>query len=76
MIDSKAIGGYFELELPDYGGFLHDDGVLLNSGRNALEYVLLSLPNVRHLWIPYYTCDAILEPIKKLDIVYSFYRMN
>ena len=29
------IGGYFELELLDQGGFPHDDGVLLNSGRNA-----------------------------------------
>ena len=72
----EGIGGYFEMELPDYGGFLHDDGVLLNSGRNALEYVLRSLPNVNHLWIPYYTCDVILEPIKKIDITYSFYRID
>ena len=72
----EGIGGYFELELPDYGGFLHEDGVLLNSGRNALEYVLRSLSDVKHLWIPYYTCDVILEPIKKLDIVFSFYRID
>ena len=73
---NKDIGGYFELELPDFGGFLHNDGVLLNSGRNALEYILLSLPDVRHLWIPYYTCDVVLEPIKKLDISFSFYRID
>ena len=72
----EGIGGYFELELPDYGGFLHEDGVLLNSGRNALEYVLRSLSDVKHLWIPYYTCDVILEPIKKLDIAFSFYRID
>lgn len=72
----EGIGGYFEMELPDYGGFLHDDGVLLNSGRNALEYVLRSLPDINHLWIPYYTCDVILEPIKKLDISFSFYRID
>ena len=72
----EGIGGYFEMELPDYGGFLHDDGVLLNSGRNALEYVFRSLPDVNHLWIPYYTCDVILEPIKKLNISYSFYRID
>ena len=72
----KGIGGYFELELPDCGGFLHDDGVLLNSGRNALEYVLRSLPDIKHLWIPYYTCDVILEPINKLDIAFTFYRIN
>ena len=72
----QGIGGYFELELPDRGGFLHDDGVLLNSGRNALEYVLRSLPDVRHLWIPYYTCEVILEPVRKLGIAFSFYRID
>ena len=72
----EGIGGYFELELPDYGGFLHDDGVLLNSCRNALEYVLRSLPRVQHLWIPYYTCDVILEPINKLNIAFSYYRID
>lgn len=71
-----GIGGYFELEIPDRGGFLHDDGVLLNSGRNALEYVLRSLPDVRHLWIPYYTCEVILEPIKKLNLSFSFYQID
>ena len=72
----EGIGGYFELELPDYGGFLHDDGVLLNSGRNALEFVLRSLPGVRHLWIPYYSCEVIQEPIKKLELAFSLYRID
>lgn len=70
------IGGYFELELPDRGGFPHDDGVLLNSGRNALEYVFRALGNVRHLYMPYYTCDVVMEPIEKLSIPYSFYHIN
>lgn len=73
---TEGIGGYFELELPDKGGFLHDDGVLLNSGRNALEYVLLALGDVKNVFIPYYTCDVVLEPIERLDIRYSFYPLN
>ena len=73
---SKAIGGYFELELPDRGRFLHDDGVLLNSGRNALEYVLRALPEVKHIWLPYYTCDVVLEPVKKLKVPFTFYHIN
>lgn len=72
----NAIGGYFELELPNRGCFLHYDGVHLNSGRNALEYILMSMSDVRHLWIPYYTCDVILEPLQKLNITYSFYHIN
>lgn len=70
------IGGYFELELIDQGGFPHDDGLLLNSGRNALEYVFRALGDVRHLYIPYYTCDVVMEPIVKLNIPYSFYHIN
>ncbi len=71
-----AIGGYFELELPDHGVFLHDDGVLLNSGRNALEFVLMALGDVKCIYVPYYTCDVVLEPIQKLNIPYSFYHIN
>lgn len=73
---NDGIGGYFQLELANRGAFLHDDGVLVNSGRNALEYILLSLPVVKHIWLPYYTCDVVLEPIEKLQISYSFYHID
>ncbi len=76
MNDIKPIGGYFELELSNRGGFLHDDGVLLNSGRNALEYILRSLPDIKHLYIPYFTCDVVMEPIDKMAIPYSRYHIN
>lgn len=72
----KPIGGYFELELPNRGGFLHDDGVLLNSGRNALEYVFRALGDVKLLYVPYYTCDVVMEPILKLNIPCTFYHIN
>ena len=77
MIMNKIeIGGYFHLELSrKKKDFIHDDGVLLNSGRNALEYVLSS-KKIERLWIPYYTCDTILEPLIKLNIDYSFYSIN
>lgn len=72
----KEIGGYFELELKKIGSFPHSDGICVNSGRNALEYILLSLPLIKHIWIPYFTCDVILEPLNKLHIPYSFYKIN
>lgn len=72
----NPIGGYFELELTDRGGFPHDNGVLLNSGRNALEYVFRALGDVKHLYVPYYTCDVVMEPIVKLNISYTFYHIN
>lgn len=72
----KAIGGYFEIEETGAGVFPHEHGILLNTGRNALEYVLRSLPDVNKVYLPYYTCEVVLEPIKKLALNYSFYHIN
>lgn len=73
----KPIGGYFEWEFPvNNGSFPHSDGVLLNSGRHSLEYILRTLGQIKSLWIPYYTCDVVLQPIESLGIPYSFYHIN
>lgn len=74
----NSIGGYFELELPTKDkDFIHSDCVLVNSGRHALEYILKALaPKIVKLWIPYYTCNVILEPINRLGIRYDFYHIN
>ena len=72
----KEIGGYFELELKSYNTSFHSSGIFLNSGKNALEFILSSIPTISKLWIPYFTCDVVLEPIKKLNIPYEFYHIN
>lgn len=72
----NSIGGYFGLELNNRMIFPHSDGVCLNSGKNALEHILLSLPDISKLYIPYYTCDVVYAPLKKLKIPYSFYSVN
>ena len=72
----SPIGGYFSLDLAQEGPFPHQDGVLLNTGRNALEYILRSLGNVRCLWMPFYTCDVIMEPVEKLGISYHRYHID
>ena len=72
-----AIGGYFELaDLVEGGHFPHNEGVLLNTGRNALEYILRSIGKVKHIYLPYYTCEVVLEPLKKLNIPYTYYHIN
>lgn len=72
----KAIGGYFEIEDRGIGIFPHNSGILLNTGRNALEYILRSISNIKQIYLPYYTCEVVLEPIKKLSIPYYFYHIN
>lgn len=72
----KEIGGYFELESNNRTHFIHDEGILLNTCRNAFEYLIISLGSVKRVWIPYYTCEVMLEPLKRLNINYSFYHIN
>lgn len=73
----KAIGGYFELADYEEGSkFPHENGILLNTGRNALEYILRSVGVVKGIYLPYYTCEVVLEPLKKLHIPLVFYHTN
>lgn len=70
----EAIGGYFSLELPLREEY-HKDALRLNTGRNCLEYILRAR-RYDMVYIPYYTCEVILEPFKKLGIPYEFYHVG
>lgn len=70
----EAIGGYFELELSPSGEY-YPNAIALNTARNAFEYILI-VRQYKKIFIPYYTCDVILEPLKKLNIDYEFYHIN
>jgi len=72
---NNAIGGYFDLELGNRGSLYHDNAIALNSGRNALEYVIKA-QGIKHVYIPYFTCDVLLTPIKRLGITYSLYSID
>lgn len=73
----KAVGGYFELADKDceYAS-MPVEGVALNTCRNALEYIILHLPDAERIYVPYYTCEAVIEPLKRLSIEYEFYHIN
>ena len=70
----SSIGGYFELELPVREEY-HNNALRLNTGRNAFEYVLRA-KKYKKVYLPFYTCDAMLEPIYKLGIDYEFYHID
>ena len=70
----NAIGGYFGLELNRQSKY-HADSIYLNTGRNALEYLLIS-GQYKKIYLPYYTCGVLLEPLKKLDLPYEFYSID
>lgn len=70
----KSIGGFFELELPQ-GAEYHSKAIALNTGRNCLEYIL-RVRGYRNVYLPYYSCDVLLEPFIKLNVKHSFYHIN
>ena len=70
----QSIGGYFSLELPN-GVEYHKNAIRLNTGRNCLEYILKAR-GYKKVYLPYYTCEVVLEPFKKLGIEYQFYHID
>ena len=70
----KTIGGFFSLETNDGWGY-HYEALRLNSGRYALEYILKTR-KYKKLFIPYYICDSVLQPIKRQGVEYEFYHIN
>lgn len=72
--DLPAIGGYFGLELP-VREVWHRNAVALNSGRNALRY-LLELQRPAHIYVPVFTCDAVTQVIGELGINFTRYRID
>lgn len=72
---NKEIGGYFELELPKVGQHYHPNALKLNSARNSFEYILKVL-KPKKVYLPYFNCAVMLEPIKKTDICHEFYHID
>ena len=70
----KSIGGFFEFELK-FGKEYHYNAIKLNSGRNALEYIL-RIRKYKEIYIPWFTCNVIVEPLVKLNIPYKFYHID
>lgn len=70
----ESIGGYFSLELPRREEY-HKHALRLNTGRNCLEYVLQAR-GYKKVYVPYYTCEAVMEPINKLGIPYEYYHVD
>lgn len=69
-----AIGGYFELELRR-GERYHKDAIRLNTARNCFEYVLIAR-KYRKVYIPYYTCEVMLQPLRRQHVEYAFYSID
>ncbi len=71
----KEAGGYFQLELNKGGYHYHDTPYVTKSGRASLHHILAHIkPSL--VYVPFYTCDTLLEPFKNANIKYQFYSIN
>lgn len=57
------------------GEHYHKDALKLNSARNCFEYILRARKYDK-VYIPYYTCEVMLQPLHKLNVKYEFYHIN
>jgi hypothetical protein len=70
----RTLGGYMGLQLSD-GKPYYPNLIALNTARNSLEYIL-KIKGYTTIYLPYFTCEVLLEPIKKLGLVYYFYEID
>lgn len=70
----REIGGYIELD-KFTGNMLYDDGVKLNCGRNALEYLIIT-KEIRKMFVPKFMCNSNNEVLKKHNIEVKYFSIG
>jgi hypothetical protein len=73
--NEKAIGGYPSLELPFSKMGRNQATAQTNSARSAIKIILKSV-NAKKIWLPAYTCDAVVNAINSLDIAFEYYEIS
>ena len=71
----KPIGGFFELELTDNGAPYHPDAFFLNTGRACIN-LFLKEKRPRKIFVPFYCCNSLIDPIIENSIPYEYYSLN
>lgn len=71
----KELGGYLELELGNRDNEYHRGLTRLNTGRNALEYILRAR-KFSKIFLPYYHCSALKTPLERLGQSFEFYHID
>ena len=70
----REIGGYIELDTYR-DQMLHEDGILLNSGRGCLWY-LLKARKIRKIVLPLYCCDCVREACAKVGTEVRYFSVD
>lgn len=71
----NPIGGYYGLELTKGEFSWHTTPYTFKSGRSSLHYILqIMKPSM--VYIPFYTCDGLLDSFEASHTNYLFYEIN
>lgn len=74
----KEYGGYLPLELPrgrEYFAGLGSDVQRLNCARSAI-YAALEQCGAAKVWLPWYNCETVQEPLRRLGVPYGLYLLD
>jgi hypothetical protein len=74
-MSEEAIGGYFQLELPRAGTQYHRDALRFQSSRAAF-LALLRDCRPSAVWMPWYICESMLEPLVMAGIPIKRYELD
>lgn len=74
-VSDKPIGGYQGVELPLFETKINQMVVKTNSARSAIK-VILNAIDAQKVWLPAYTCDAVVEAVNDLGIELEYYRID
>ena len=72
---TSPIGGYFELELPDKWRLPYLEAQGFQSARAAF-FALIRAGRPKRIWMPRYSCDAMLAPLQQESIECIWYDVN
>ncbi|NTS43316.1 hypothetical protein HRG84_20710 [Flavisolibacter sp. BT320] len=74
----SSIGGFFELEsdfLLETEQQYHQGALSLSTGRACL-HLICTKRTIKKIFVPFYTCDALLQPLLENKIDFEFYSIN
>jgi len=73
--NQSTIGGFFELELPPLKKNIHSKALALTSGRACVR-LIMEMERPTRVFVPFFCCDALFEPLKQLGIIVVFYEVD
>lgn len=70
------IGGYMDVTgLGPKRDNYYENSVFLNSCRSAIIKVLIA-KNIKHVYLPYFTCKVVIDVVEKNNLKITYYRIN